>query len=407
MGTQPSTPQPPASAAPGSGAAPALYPKFSAAEFARRHAAAQALLEREGLAAIAVYGNSSMSRHAQADQMWLSGFFGNRNNYVAMANGAAPVLFAQTHNHVPNAREMASVETRWGGADSGRTLAQFLLDSGVRSGVLGYVGEVPAADWLTWQSLLPGWTLRDVTASFRTLRLVKSDEEIEWLRRGAQLTDIALEALIAGARAGLQEWELGALVDRAAAAAGGLPHLCYLSSGGQDEAAACVPRQNLTQRRLRRGDVINNEISVSWWGYSGQIQRPIFVGEAPGPRYRDLCAVALESYQRGVEVLRAGATSEDVLDAAEVIHQRGYTINDAYLHGFAVGLLPPSLNTRRTAKGRAAAPFVFEPNMCVVLQPNVVTEDEQCGVQLGNLLRITATGTECLHAVPLRHFVTA
>jgi Xaa-Pro dipeptidase len=391
---------------PAAGTTQALYPKFSVAEFARRHAAAQALLDREGLAAIAVYGNSSMSRHAQADQMWLSGFFGNRNNYVAMASGALPVLFAQTHNHVPNAREMASIETRWGGADTARTLAQFLLDSGTGPGVLGYVGEVPAADWLTWQSLLPGWTMRDVTGAFRTLRLVKSDEEIEWLRRGAHLTDVALEALIHGAHAGLHEWQLGALVDSAAAAAGGLPHLCYLSSGGQDEAAACVPRQNLTQRILQRGDVINNEISVSWWGYSGQIQRPIFVGEAPGTRYRDLCEVALESYQRGIEVLRAGATSEEVLDAAEVIHQRGYTINDAYLHGFAVGLLPPNLNTRRTAKGRSLAPFVFQTNMCVVLQPNVVTEDERCGVQLGNLLRITDTGTECLHAVPLQHFVT-
>ena len=44
--------------------------------------------------------------------------------------------------------------------------------------------------------------------------------------------------------------------------------------------------------------------------------------------------------------------------------------------------------------------------MCVVVQPNVVTPDERAGMQLGNLLRITATGCECLHGVPIQYFVT-
>jgi Xaa-Pro aminopeptidase len=383
-----------------------LYPRFSDAEFARRHAAARALMDREGFAALVVYGNSSMSRHAQAEVLWLTGFLGNRTNYAAMVAGGAPVLFAQSHNHVPNAREMSSVETRWGGADSAATLVRFLQDSGAAPGPVGCVGEVPAADWLAMQAALPGWALRDASAAYRRLRVVKSDEEVQWLRRGAELTDLAITALLEGARPGLREYELGAMVDSAGLAAGGLPHLCYLSSGAQGEAGACVPRQNLTRRVLRTGDVVNNEISVSHWGYSGQIQRPLFIGKAPGPLYADLCAVAMESYTRGLAALRAGATAEDLLDAAEVIHERGYTINDAYLHGFGVGLLPPSLNTRRTSKGRGVAPFVFEENMCVVLQPNVVTEDERAGVQIGNLLRVTRDGAECLHRVPMQYFVS-
>jgi Xaa-Pro aminopeptidase len=44
--------------------------------------------------------------------------------------------------------------------------------------------------------------------------------------------------------------------------------------------------------------------------------------------------------------------------------------------------------------------------MCVVVQPNVVTSDERAGVQLGNLFRITETGAECLHRLPVQHYVT-
>jgi hypothetical protein len=43
--------------------------------------------------------------------------------------------------------------------------------------------------------------------------------------------------------------------------------------------------------------------------------------------------------------------------------------------------------------------------MTVVIQPNVITEDERMGVQVGQLVRITRNGVESLHSYPMR-FVT-
>ena len=322
-----------------------LYPRFSAGEFARRHAAARALMAAEGLDALVVYGNSGISRHNHADIHYLSGFLGNRNNYAVMTAKDEPVLFVQSYNHVPNAREASSIRTEWGGPDSAVTVARHLVDSGAHGGTLGYVGEVPVQSYLKWQSDLVGWQFKDVTRPFRRLRLVKSAEEIEWLRKGAALTDAALERLIAGVKPGMREYELGALIEAEALARGGLPHLYYISSGAQDSEGACVPRQNLSGRVIQRGDVINTEISVSFWGYSGQMHRPIFVQAEPSDLYQRLWDAATESYNRCVKVLRAGATSEDVLDAADVIAERGFTINDGFLHGFGIGLLPPSIGT--------------------------------------------------------------
>jgi Xaa-Pro aminopeptidase len=386
----------------------ALYPRFSAAEFARRHAAARALMAAEGLDALVVYGSSGVSRHDHADVHYLSGFLGNRNNYVVMTARGEPVIYVQSYNHVPNAREACAIRAEWGGASSAATVARHLLDAGLANAELGYVGEVPVQSYFTWQRELPGWRFRDATRAYRRLRLVKSAEELDWLRAGAELTDAALEHLARHARAGLREYELGALVEAEALRRGGLPHLCYLSSGPQDGAGACVPRQNLSNRVVETGDVVNTEISVSYWGYSGQAHRPIFIGRAPGPLYGKLWDTALEAYRRCVAVLRAGATSEDVLDAAEVIAERGFTINDGFLHGFGIGLLPPSIGSRESAarRGPPGPLFTFEENMCVVVQPNVVTRDERAGVQLGNLLRITRDGAECLHRLPLQYYVT-
>jgi Xaa-Pro aminopeptidase len=265
---------------------------------------------------------------------------------------------------------------------------------------------VPVQSYLKWERALAGWRFKDVTAAFRLLRLVKSEEEIEWLRKGAAHTDAAIEHLIASLKPGMHEYELGGLIEAAGLARGGLPHLYYISSGPQDGSSPCVPRQNLSGRRITRGDVINIEVSISHWGYSGQAHRPIFVHSEPVELYRRLWDCSLEAYQRGIGKLRAGATSEDLLDAADVIAEHGFTINDGYLHGFGIGLLPPSIGTRQSGLGVPKPPFVFEENMCVVLQPNVVTDDERAGVQLGNLLRVTRDGAECLHRLPVQYFVT-
>ena len=59
------------------------------------------------------------------------------------------------------------------------------------------------------------------------------------------------------------------------------------------------------------------------------------------------------------------------------------------------------------AKSRPAGPLpkmTLEENMTVVVQPNVTTRDDgkglRAGVQVGEMIRITKTGFEQLHAVP-------
>jgi Xaa-Pro dipeptidase len=387
----------------------ALYPRFSDAEFRRRHGAARKLMASEGVDALVVYCSSGVNRHDHADIHYLSGFLGNRNNYAVMTGKGEPHLFVQSYNHVPNAREASSIPTECGGPSSAASVAGHLLDAGLSNATLGYVGDVPVQSYLAWQQRLAGWQFRDVTRAYRRLRLIKSAEEIEWLRHGAAMTDAALQRMIEGVAPGVREYELGAMIEHEALRRGGLPHLYYISSAPQQSDGACVPRQNLSARVIERGDVINTEISVSFWGYSGQMHRPVFVGANPNDLYRRIWDAALESYERCARVLRAGATTEDVLDAADSIAERGFTINDGFLHGFGIGLLPPSIGTRESAarRGPPGPTFTFEENMCVVVQPNVVTHDERAGLQLGNLFRITRDGAECLHALPLQYYVVS
>ena len=52
--------------------AAALYPRFSAEEFARRYEAARVLMAREGIDALVVYGNSAFYRHQVPVQFFVT-----------------------------------------------------------------------------------------------------------------------------------------------------------------------------------------------------------------------------------------------------------------------------------------------------------------------------------------------
>jgi Xaa-Pro aminopeptidase len=86
-----------------------------------------------------------------------------------------------------------------------------------------------------------------------------------------------------------------------------------------------------------------------------------------------------------------------------VIDERGFTIYDDLMHGFGGGYFPPILGTR----SRPAGPLpqmTLEENMTIVVQPNVVTRDQKAGVQVGELIRVTKSGFERLHAAPRGFF---
>ena len=75
---------------------------------------------------------------------------------------------------------------------------------------------------------------------------------------------------------------------------------------------------------------------------------------------------------------------------------------DDLLHGYGMGYLPPVARTRQTAhSGQAPENFRFEENMAIVVQPNVYDRESGAGLQIGNLLLITADSAESLQHYPL------
>ena len=123
----------------------------------------------------------------------------------------------------------------------------------------------------------------------------------------------------------------------------------------------------------------------------------------PTPLYLELHDTAETAFDAVTRIIRHGTTMQQIVDAADVIEERGFTIYDDLMHGFGGGYFPPILGT----KSRPAGPLpqmTLEENMTVVVQPNVVTRDHKAGVQVGELIRVTKSGFERLHSAPRSFF---
>ncbi len=367
------------------------YPRFSETELDRRRAAILAVMAERGLDGLLVFG---ANRSGSAIQ-WLSEWPVTREASLVVTPDSTDAMWVQFYNHLPNAGRLARrCAVDWDGPRTWLAAANALQERGAhRIGLIGPLG------WKAHGALSERFEIVGLDAEYVRLRLIKSPEELDWMRRGAELSDRGIEAVRDGVRPGMAEAELGAICEAAYLDTGATNQIHYFGVTSMQDPAQCVPSQWPSSRRVAAGDVLTCEISASWWGHSGQVLRSMTIQAEPTPLYAELHEVADAAFDAICGVLRHGARPEEVIAAAGVIENAGFTIYDDLVHGYGGGYFPPILGTQ-SRMNEPLPDMVFEKGMTVVVQPNVITTDERAGVQTGGLVLITDDGVEQLQRAP-------
>jgi Xaa-Pro dipeptidase len=329
---------------------------------------------------------------------WVTGWPGTVEAYVIFRPGAQMTMHVEWYNHFPLAKKLArDCDVRWGehrGID--KTIEELGKRGARRVGLMGPL--LPRK-----KDKLSDFQVVDLDADYIRLRLVKSEEEIDWLRIGAALSDAGFDSLLKNTKPGMTERDLGNLVERAYVGEGGTTFIHYIGVTSMKEPGILVPPQFHSSRKVAAGDVVFCELSASWWDYSGQVLRSFTVDAPPTPLYRKLHETAEAAFDAVTSVVRHGTTMQEIVDAAGVIEDNGFTIYDDLMHGFGGGYFPPIVGSR----SRPAGPLpdmTLEENMTVVVQPNVISPKDGAGVQVGELIRVTRSGFERLHGAPRGFF---
>jgi Xaa-Pro aminopeptidase len=175
---------------------------------------------------------------------WLSGWPTTAEAaLVHSPGGARDRLWVQYVNHVRLASQMAKdAEVAWGGPvnNTDSTLRSALDELARRGAKAGSVAIIGPLSWrqhaMIEERCGPPINLGP---AYTALRMIKSAEELAWLRLGAAFCDCAIERLGEVLEPGLTEHQLGSIVEQSFSPMGGRAGIHYF--GVTSMAPGCKP----------------------------------------------------------------------------------------------------------------------------------------------------------------------
>ncbi|MEM7376626.1 MAG: type I methionyl aminopeptidase [Pseudomonadota bacterium] len=165
-----------------------------------------------------------------------------------------------------------------------------------------------------------------------------------------------------------------------------------------------------SEKRLKRGDIVNIDVTVIKDGYFGDSSRMYAVGEISTPARR-ICDVARESLMRGLAVVRAGATLGDIGHAIQSYAEaeRCSVVREYCGHGIGTAFHeePKVLHYGKPGDGlrlQTGMVFTVEPMINLgkrkvkVLgdQWTVITSDRSLSAQWEHTIAVTDDGCDIL-----------
>lgn len=372
----------------------AEYPRFSAAEMTRRRALMDDAMAAHDVDHLVSHG----AWFGRAAVTWLTQWPVTVEALLIYTRGEEGALFIQFYNHVPLARRLTEGATvAWGGQSTIDTAIDELKRRGARDGRVAVQGAVPFNIHGRLSDAFGDIT--DMNGDYYRMRLLKSEEEMDWFRIGAALSDLSIDALNRDIRAGLTERDLCDIVEHAYLGGGGVNVIHFFGVTSMSNPTLCVPTQFPSTRKVQNGDIISTEITTNFWDYGGQILRTFSVGEPLTPLYQELHDTADAAYDAIFSVLGPGVHARDIAKAAEIIDERGFTIYDDLVHGGGGSYGTPVIGTP-SRPNHPVPDVTLRPGMLVIVQPNVITKDGSAGMQTGECILITETGAESIHSAP-------
>ena len=216
---------------------------------------------------------------------------------------------------------------------------------------------------------LPEATLVDATALVNWQRIVKSGEEIAFIRKAARISEKVVRTAIDRAAPGVRKNELVADIFHAGITGvdedwGDYPAIVPLTPSGLDATAA-----HLTWNgdEMRAGEATFFELSGCYRRYHAPLCRTVFLGKPP-QEMLEAEKAQIEGIEAGLEAARAGNRTCDIANAFMAVLAR-HGIHREGRCGYPIGLSYPPDWGERSASIRAEDRTVLQPGMTFHFMP--------------------------------------
>lgn len=223
---------------------------------------------------------------------------------------------------------------------------------------------------------LPAVEFVDISEPTMRLRMVKSNEEIELIKNGANVCDIGGAALVAAVREGAPEHEIALASTQAMVReiARRYPHSelmdtwTWFQSGINTDGA----HNPVTTRRVQIGDILSLNCFSMISGYYTALERTLFFKEVSKEHLR-LWKINVEVHEAGQELIKPGVRCCDIARELNKIYEAHDLLQyRTFGYGHSFGVLSHYYGREAGLELREDIETVLEPNMVVSMEPMIM-----------------------------------
>ena len=220
------------------------------------------------------------------------------------------------------------------------------------------------------------------------LRKIKSPEEVDILRRAAQLMGDILAQVIEELRPGQIEkdiaWKIETLVRKQGADGVSFPPI--VASGPNGALPHAVP----TERRIKKGEAIILDVGAKVDGYCSDMTRTVFLG-TPASEFKEIYSIVRKAQLRALETIRPGMKTDEADSIArDVITNAEFGDFFGHSLGHGIGMAPhekPSVGQLK--------PEVLKEGMVFTVEPGIYISGKG-GVRLEEMVVLQENGAQIL-----------
>lgn len=327
------------------------------------------LFERSGVA-ISASGDAALmvgpeSREFAADRSRLEKIFVLKE-YRESADPAYPELKADTYQDVFHAIGVNEKKLRIGVASYLDT--SVIIMDGIKAAFPE--AEIVRADHIMVE-----------------LRSIKSVNEINCLREGYRIAELATQQVIKEIQPGMTELQMVGVAERVVYEQGaeyeGLPMYVF------SEASTRHAISRSSYRKFQKGDIVQLNLSAKIDGYSAAIGYPIVLGKLEGKR-RDVVMFGLEAHKWTQQQVKSGVSASQIAENFYKYYvENGYKDNFVYgpLHG--TGMIEVEAPWVETTSD-----YALKPNMTFQIDTFISTDT--FGVRWEKGIAVTEDGCDVL-----------
>jgi creatinase len=375
---------------------------FSEAEYANRIAKLRAMMARNNVDTVLFTSYHNINYYSDFLYCSFGRFYG-----LVVTQDKSIIIAANIDGGQPWRKgvcDRAVIYTDWQQGNYFRAIAQEVPNQG-RVG-LEY-DHLPLERMDKIRATLPGVEFTNVAADVMRLRMVKSAEEIEFIKNGAQVCDVGGAALVAAVHAGVPEHEVALASTQAMVReiAKRYPHTelmdtwTWFQSGINTDGA----HNPVTTRKVQHGDILSLNCFSMISGYYTALERTLFFGDVDAASLR-LWEVNVRVHQEGQKLVKPGVRCCDVAHALNEIYEEYDLLQyRTFGYGHSFGVLSHYYGREAGLEFREDIDTVLEPGMVVSIEPMIMLPEGMPGAggyREHDILVVTADGHQNITGFP-------